>query len=142
MKMVKDESTRELLAFNAGSAKTNITGPLLDQLIQKRHEEALALGYSSFSEMSLQKRMAKNPLIVQNFEEGLVNLMLNKSRQELQVLTELKRNDTGNSSAIFQSWDYSYYNDMLIKKNYQLDLEQLKEYFPMEQVAKETMDIY
>ena len=64
MKMIKDESTRELLAFNAGTAKTNITGPLLDQLIQKRHEEALALGYSSYSEMSLQKRMAKSPLMV------------------------------------------------------------------------------
>ena len=31
---------------------------------------------------------------------------------------------------------------MLIKKNYKLDLEELREYFPMEQVAKETMNIY
>lgn len=31
---------------------------------------------------------------------------------------------------------------MLIKKDYKLDLEELKEYFPMEQVAKETMEIY
>ena len=33
MKLVKDEATRELLAYTAGSARTNITGPLLDQLI-------------------------------------------------------------------------------------------------------------
>lgn len=68
--------------------------------------------------------------------------MLNKGREELQVLTDLKRNDTGNHSAQFMSWDYSFYNDMLIKKKYNIDLEQIKEFFPMEQVAKETMEIY
>jgi len=38
--------------------------PLLEELVGKRHELALALGYSSISEYILSIRMAKDPKTV------------------------------------------------------------------------------
>lgn len=45
--------------------------PILEQLAKKKHELALVLGYSSFSEFILEDRMAKNPQNVANFEDSL-----------------------------------------------------------------------
>jgi len=41
--------------------------------VQKRHELALMLGYSSYSEMVLEPRMAKTPMMVQQFEDDLTH---------------------------------------------------------------------
>jgi Zn-dependent oligopeptidase len=45
--------------------------PLIESLVEKRHEMASILGFSSYSEYTLQKKMAKNPSTVQKFEEDL-----------------------------------------------------------------------
>ena len=49
--------------------------PLVNQVYALRHELALELGYSSYSEMVLEDRMAKTPSKVEKFEENLINLI-------------------------------------------------------------------
>ena len=46
--------------------------PLLEDLVAKRHEVALLLGFSSYSDYILSIRMAKSPMNVQNFEQSLI----------------------------------------------------------------------
>ena len=53
--------------------------------------------------------MAKNPETVQKFEEDLANLIINKGKDELAVLTQLKQEMTGDKKAIMNSWDTSIY---------------------------------
>lgn len=76
--------------------------------------------------------MAKNPETVQTFEEDLANLIINKGREELKVLTQLKRDMTKDQNAIINQWDTSYYQNQFVKKNYKLDSEKIREYFPVE----------
>jgi len=38
-------------------------------------------------------------------------------------LTDLKREETGDSNAVFKSWDYSFYNNLLKEKFYNVDEE-------------------
>jgi len=64
MKLVENEETRKKLDFALGNQNKENNVPIIDQLVQKRQEEALILGYSSYSEMVLEGRMAKNPLNV------------------------------------------------------------------------------
>ena len=72
---------------------------------------SVLLGYSSFSQYTLEKKMAKNPETVQTFEEDLANLIINKGREELKVLTQLKRDMTKDQNAIINQWDTSYYQN-------------------------------
>lgn len=132
MKLVQDEDTRKMLSRAAATDQNDTKSELVEKLIQKRHEFAQELGYSSFAELSLEKRMANDVMIVQNFEENLINLMMKKGKEELNQLTELKRKHTGNKTAKFMSWDFSFYNNMYQKENLNIDMEFLKEYFPME----------
>jgi Zn-dependent oligopeptidase len=70
LKLVQDEDTRKKLFFAYQNLASQNT-PLIEQLVQKRHEMALILGFSSYSEYTLQRKMARNPETVQKFEEDL-----------------------------------------------------------------------
>ena len=108
LKLVKDEATRKRLSEAYGNrAKANT--PLIERIVELRHEMSLLLGYSSFSQYTLEKKMAKNPETVQKFEEDLANLIVNKGREELKTLTELKKEMTNDPNAVMNAWDTSFY---------------------------------
>lgn len=48
----------------------------------------------------------------------------------MKKLLELKRNDTGNATDTIASWDMAYYADKQ-KKQFKVDEEKIKEYFPV-----------
>jgi Zn-dependent oligopeptidase len=54
----------------------------------------------------------------------------------------LKKEETGNPDAVLNSWDRNFYTNVLKEKFYSIDEEKIKEFFPVEHVVKETMDIY
>ena len=57
-------------------------------------------------------------------------------------MQDLKRQETGDANAVLESWDRSYYNNLLKEQQYQVDEEKIKEYFPTNHVVKVTMEIY
>ena len=79
--------------------------------------------------------MAKDPVNVQNFEQQLAEKLLKKGREEFEILQELKRKETGDQNAVLQSWDRGFYNNLLKEQCYQVDEEQIKEYFPTDHVV-------
>ena len=64
LKLCKKEETRRILNKAYGSRCQEANVPLLEDLVKKRHELAIALGFSSYSEYILSIRMAKTPLNV------------------------------------------------------------------------------
>ena len=68
LKLCKNEETRRQLSLAYGSRCVTENVPLLEDLVSKRHELAVKLGFSSYSEYILSIRMAKNTMNVQNFE--------------------------------------------------------------------------
>ena len=48
------------------------------------------------------------------------------------MLTKMKRDVTGNPDAVFRSWDFFYYENLLKEKEYNVDEEKIKEYFSMD----------
>lgn len=142
LRLCKNEETRKKLDFVRSSQCQDLNVPLLEELVQKRHELAMVLGFSSISEYILSVRMAKTPKIVQTFEEELTAKLAPKGKEELARLTELKKTETGNADATFNTWDYSFYDNLLKENFYKVDEEKIKEYFPMDQVTKSTFDIY
>lgn len=47
-----------------------------------------------------------------------------------------------NKEAKLDNWDWSFYGNIYKMKNFNIDEEKLKEYFPAENVKTETMAIY
>ena len=55
--------------------------------MELRQEEALLLGYSSYSEMILERRMAKTPQNVEVFEDDLIGRLIDAGKQDKLELT-------------------------------------------------------
>lgn len=116
--------------------------------MQKRHLLAEELGFSSFAEYILSKRMAKTPGTVKTFLEDLTRKLQKKGKEELSTLRDLKRSETGNADATLNSWDFIYYSNMLKEEYYLLNKEEIEkrhpevednegiisEYFPLDHV--------
>lgn len=56
---------------------------------------------------------------------------MNKGKEELEKMAELKQRTTGDPNAVIYSWDKSFYNNLMKEGNeYDVDEEKIKEYFP------------
>jgi thimet oligopeptidase len=54
----------------------------------------------------------------------------------------LKKDETGDQNAVLNTWDKSFYTNILKEKFYSIDEEKIKEYFPTDNVVAVTMEIY
>lgn len=139
----KKESTRKAYytLFYSRAADKNLE--ILDQLVQKRHELSQLLGYKSYAEFYLFSKMAKNPETVWAFVNDLVDRAKVKAVKDIELLEKLKKEELSNEEEItFNIWDASYYKNMLLKNEFKVDHEKIREYLPIEQCLTGVLDIY
>ncbi len=141
MSNAANEETRKeyYLKFNNRVSDKNLD--ILDNLVQKRYELANLMGYKSYAEYNLFPKMAKNPETVWNFVNDLVDRSKEKAKADIKIIEELKKKDVGATTEL-KVWDISYYNNQMLKTEYKVDHEKIREYLPMEQCLKGVLDIY
>ena len=72
MTICKNETTRHTLYNAQENLHKAVNIPLMDELLTIRNETAALLGYSSYSEMVIEDRMAKNISNVEKLLDGLI----------------------------------------------------------------------
>lgn len=107
-------------------------GPLMDEILALRHEQARLLGFGNYAEYSLATKMAESPAQVIEFLEDLARRSLPAGRRELSELQAYARERDGLDE--LQAWDLAYYSELLKRERYQLSDEDLRPYFPAPQV--------
>ncbi len=106
---------------------------VLQNLLKKRLEMAQLLGHDSYAAYRIQDRMAKTPENVWKFESSLKQALKEKSTKDYNELLELKKSKEAGATAI-NAWETSYYSNILKKEKYQLDGEEVKQYFALDDV--------
>lgn len=136
------EATRKAyyIKFYNRAADKNLA--ILDQLVKKRDELAKVMGYPTYAAYALVPKMAGNPKNVWDFLNDLVSRSKEKAKSDVALLDLEKKVELANQSAKLEPWDVSFYKNQIIKKQYQINNEELREYFPMEGCLKGMMDIY
>jgi len=99
-----------------------------------RLERANLLGYDTHAAFILDKNMAKNTANVNDLLQQLWTPALKRANTEVKELQAIINNEGGNFK--LQPWDWSYYAEKLRKEMYNLDDEQLKPYFSLENVKQ------
>lgn len=105
---------------------------LTKQIAQLRHDRAVLLGQESHAEFVLQERMAETPEKAQAFLENILVKAKPAGERDLEEVRALKTQETGDSD--FQSWDYAFWAEKLKRKLHNLDEEELRQYFKLENV--------
>ncbi|MFV0506346.1 MAG: M3 family metallopeptidase [Bacteroidales bacterium] len=107
---------------------------LIKKLISLRNEKAKLLGYENFASYIIDANMAKTPDNVYNLLGKLWDASLPVSKKELadmQTLSDKEANDFK-----LDSWDWWYYSEKVRKEKYDLNQNELKPYFSLDNAKR------
>lgn len=105
---------------------------VLEQIVTRRLEKAKLLGFDCYANFVLDETMAKNSETVMNFLHNLWGYALPKAKAEAAELQKLM--DKEGKGEKLAAWDWWYYTEKLRKEKYNLDEEETKPYFQLENV--------
>lgn len=136
MTYADNRSLREELAKASGSKA--FKGDALDNqqnvldIAKLRYQRAQLLGYKTHAHFVLEERMAETPEKVEAFLNELLEKAKPAAEKEFENLQEFAKELDGISH--LEKWDSAYYSEKLKQKLFNLDDEQLKPYFKLENV--------
>ena len=102
--------------------------PLIDSMLSLRREEANLLGFDTYAELSLSRKMAGSVTRAEKLLEELRGASFDAARDELEELRKFMGNDD------IQHWDIAYWSERLREERFDYSEEELRLYFPMPRV--------
>ena len=107
---------------------------IITKIVSLRLEKANLLGFDCYSNFVLDNTMAKNSATVMDFLNNLWSYSLPKAKAEAAELQKLM--DKEGKGEKLAPWDWWYYTEKLRKEKYNLDEEETKPYFKLENVRE------
>jgi oligopeptidase A len=113
--------------------------PLIEKIITLRQELAELLGFQTYTELSLFSKMAKNTEQVIDFLMDLAKRSHSHAQVEWNELCAFAQQE--GLEATLQAWDIGYYSEKLMHQRYQINEEDLRPYFPMDQALSGLFEV-
>ena len=107
---------------------------IIKEMVQLRKQRAELLGYGNFAEYVIDDNMAKTPENVYDFLHQVWEPALEVAKSERDQMQKIVHAEGGKFD--IESWDWWYYAEKLRKQKYNLDEEELKPYFSLDQVRE------
>ena len=106
---------------------------LVPRIVNLRRQLAALLGYPTFADFILEKRMAGDVAHVMKLLRDLLAAYMPTARKEMEEIEALARETEGPDYQL-KPWDLSYYSHKLKVRRYDLDSEMLRPYFELSKV--------
>ena len=130
--------TRQALFANswerAERGDANDTRDTIARIAQLRAQKGKLLGYPNFAAWKLEDQMAKTPEAALKFMNALVPPATARAASEAQDIQAVI--DGKNGGFKLQPWDWDIYAEQVRKAKYDLDEEQVKPYFELDNVLQ------
>lgn len=110
---------------------------IIHKIVKLRREKAQLLGFKTYADLILQERMAAAPKIVYDFLYDLLNKAKPFAVEEIQQLKELAVRE---GISEIMPYDHAYYAEKLRQEKFSFSEEELKPYFPLDQVVNAAFD--
>ena len=135
---LSQRGTRQAIFENswnrAESGGANDTRDTIARMAQLRAQKAKLLGFPSYGAWKLQDQMAKTPEAAVKFMDALVPGATAKAVAEGKDIQALI--DTQKGGFQLQPWDWDFYAQQVRKAKYDLDEDQIKPYFELNNVLE------
>lgn len=141
MQNVSNAASRKkmMLAYlNRGGEKNT---QLLEEAVQLRGQIAKTLGFKNWADARTANRMAKNSTNALEFLNNLKSKLALRNQKDFEQLLTFKKQLDPAAVALDQ-WDISYLSYQLQKRDYSLDNQKIREYFPASQVVAGIFEVY
>lgn len=136
------ELRKELLLAYANRCDNNNeydNKEIINKIMKLRVKKANLLGFDSPAAFILDNTMAKTPEAVYSFLDKVWQPALAKAKEERAELQKLM--DAEGKGEKLEPWDWWFYTEKLRKAKFDLDEEQLRPYFKLENVRKGIFDL-
>jgi peptidyl-dipeptidase Dcp len=135
---LSNRTTRQALFENswnrAERGDANDTRDTIARMAQLRAQKAKLLGFPTFAAWKLENQMAKTPDAALKFMDALVPATTGKAATEAQDIQSVIDAQKGGFKV--QPWDWDFYAEQVRKAKYDLDEEQVKPYFELNNVLQ------
>lgn len=115
---------------------------VLDSLFYYRNIFAQKLGFKSFAAYTVADKMASTPANVWAFEKDLVAKLAKATTKDIDEMRELKQQLKLEQDTSFYAWDVSFYKNKLLDTKYQLNTDEVKRYFEMNNTINGMFQVY
>jgi thimet oligopeptidase len=122
----------------------NVAAPgnvkVLERLLATRYEIATLLGYPMWAEYHARSRMAGDAKTVADFIDRVFAASTPAATREYAELLARKKQDVPDATTL-ESWDRTYYAELVRRARYSFDSQSVRPYFPYERVRAGVMDV-
>ncbi|PID83257.1 hypothetical protein CSB11_01830 [Candidatus Campbellbacteria bacterium] len=140
-KSENEELRKKLLEKNAKKGgRQNLK--ILNQILDLKKQKAKILGHKNHAEHALANKMAKKPEIVNKFLDDIYKKVKKGALKDEKELLDYKISKTGNKKDKLYFYDASFYADQLQKEKYNIDAEEIRQYFVLDDVLKNMFDLF
>ncbi len=133
-----NRTTRQAIFENswnrAEHGDANDTRDTIARIAQLRAQKGKLLGFPNFAAWKIEDQMAKTPEAALKFMNALVPASTAKATSEAQDIQKVI--DEQNGGFKLQPWDWDFYAEQVRKAKYDLDEEQVKPYFELDNVLQ------
>jgi oligopeptidase A len=117
--------------ISKASSGTFDNQPLVRKILQLRREQARLLGYGSYAEMSLVRKMARSVEAASRLLTELRAASRPRAERDFAELTAFARTESGDPALDLAHWDVTFWAERLREKRYDYSEEALRPYFPL-----------
>jgi oligopeptidase A len=110
--------------------------PLLERILELRHEKAKILGYATYADVSLASKMAPGVAAVDTLLGELRAAAQPRARAELAELAAYAREKSSDPSLDLELWDIPFWAERLREERYAYSDEELRPYFSLPRVLE------
>jgi peptidyl-dipeptidase Dcp len=152
---LRKRETREKL-FNLSIARAeqhddNDTRKTITRIAELRAEKAKLLGYDTWAAYVLDDQMAKTPERAIKLMTDMAAPAVDKAKSEAREMEKLAKKDgikfrpwdlqyyspgAKNEGGALRPWDWVYYSEQVRKRQFQLDSDEIKQYFELDNVLQ------
>ena len=104
--------------------------PLIERILELRSQQSQLLGYQTYAEVSLARKMAPSVEAVEKLLEELRQVSYNSAIADLAQLKAFAKTDE------LKHWDISYWSERQREAKFDFNTEELRPYFPLPQVLE------
>ena len=139
MEHAVDESLRRAVwegSMTIGRGGKHDNTALVWQILALRHEKAQLLGRAHFADLVLEQRMARSGSRALSFIEDLQAKIARAFSRETIALQEFKADTLRQRAELLEPWELAHWAERQRKLAYDFDEEELRPYFPIQEVLK------
>ncbi|NEQ33765.1 MAG: M3 family metallopeptidase [Leptolyngbya sp. SIO4C5] len=110
--------------------------PHIERILELRQQQAALLGYDTYAELSVARKMAPSVTAVEQLMEELRSASYAAAQTDLADLKQFAQAQGASEANDLMNWDTAFWAERLRETKYELTDEELRPYFPLPQVLE------